>query len=77
MNVVERLDELPGEWFVLDVMRREARSRQWTALLIDMDPEEFALGNGRPRAAWVHIPGKYPNRDVAWDALADMIATRH
>jgi hypothetical protein len=26
---------------------------------------------------WVRIPGKHRNQDAAWDALEDMIATRH
>jgi hypothetical protein len=32
---------------------------------------------GRAREVWVRIPGKYRNRDSAWDALEDLMATRH
>jgi hypothetical protein len=34
-------------------------------------------GSRTAHEAWVRIPGKHRNRDAAWDALEDMIATRH
>jgi len=76
---VETLEHLSGEWFVLDVMRREARTRQWTALLIDMDPEDedWRRGHRKASEAWFHIPGRHKSRDDAWEALAALVATRH
>jgi len=59
----------PGpSWFLLDVMRRNERGREWIALihLVDVTCN-----------AWVSIPGKHRNRDAAWDALDRMMAARH
>ena len=37
------LDEPPAGWFVLEVMRCDGnpRGRDWTALMIDVDPDEL------------------------------------
>jgi hypothetical protein len=41
-------------------------------------PNEYQPDGSRTaREAWVHIPGKHRNKDAAWDALEDMLATRH
>ena len=74
----EYLDRPPPGWFVLDVMRAKARSRHWTALMLDVDPDNHPK-QWPPdmRSAFVRIPGKHQNRDAAWDALEDMRATRH
>jgi hypothetical protein len=29
------------------------------------------------KSAWVRVPGKHRNQDIAWDAFEAMIATRH
>src|SRR5260370_15718088 len=34
-------------------------------------------GSRTAREAWVRVPGKHRDKDAAWDALEDMIATRH
>ena len=75
MTTIEFLDRPPTGWFVLDVMRCEARKRNWVALMIDVDPDE--LGSRRARQVFVRIPGKHRNRDAAWDALEELVATRH
>lgn len=43
MTKVEDLDQPPADWFVLDVMRRDEnpRGRDWTALMVDVDPDEL------------------------------------
>jgi hypothetical protein len=46
MIIIEFLDRPPTGWFVLDVMRREARKRDWVALMIDVDRDDFV--NRRP-----------------------------
>ena len=40
---VEYLDQPPADWIVLDVMRRDEnpRGRDWTALMVDVDPDEL------------------------------------
>ena len=72
--MTEYLDKPPAGWFPLDVMRKEARKRDWVALMIDVHPDEHYL---TAREAWVRVPGKHRNRDAAWGALEDMIVTRH
>jgi hypothetical protein len=80
MTAIEYLDRPPPGWFVMDVLRCEEHNREWAALVVDYDPDD-AICMGRPPAgahdAWVRIPGKHRNRDAAWDALEQMIATRH
>jgi hypothetical protein len=79
MKATEYLDQPPPGWFVLDVMRRKSRSRNWAALMVDFDADDPNRVSPPPDAqdAWVLIPGKHTNRDAAWDALEDMRATRH
>ena len=76
---IETFDRLPDGWFVLDVMCREVRSREWTALVIDMIPRTRTGRRGyrKARQAWFHIPGQHRDRDAAWDALEAACATRH
>jgi hypothetical protein len=69
-------DRPPPGWFVLDVMRVKSRSWDWTALMIDCDPDDHQKGR-RANACWVRIPGKHRNRDAACDMLEAMSATRH
>jgi hypothetical protein len=41
-------------------------------------PDEYRPAGSRiAREAWVRLPGKYRDKDAAWDALQDMMATRH
>lgn len=73
------VDRPPPGWHVLAVMHAAARVRvHWTALLIDADPDDFIAGRVlNCREAWFRIPGKHKNREAAWDALADLMTTRH
>jgi hypothetical protein len=92
---IEYLDRVPSDWFALDVMPEKSRSRNWVALLVDVDPDELknCICNGpamlyvhpndyRPRdriarQAWFRVPGKHKNKDLAWDALQEVMVTRH
>jgi hypothetical protein len=94
MTAIEYLDPPPG-WFVLDVMRRESRKWDWSALMVDVDPDdlkncacdfpalfyvhpkEYRPGDRAARQRWFNIPGKHRNKDAAWEALEDMMTTRH
>ena len=89
------LDLPPPGWFALDVMRTEARKWDWTALMVDVDPDELRIcvcdfpalfyvhpkdyrpGGRTARQCWVRIAGKHRNRDAAWEALHNTMATRH
>jgi hypothetical protein len=66
-------------WFTLDVMKAKAgNTRDWVALMIDVDPDAAWRRGGRAlRSAWVRIPGKHRNYEAACEALEDMRATRH
>jgi hypothetical protein len=55
-------------------MRKEWRKWDWVALMIDVHLDDL---DRTTRHTWVRIPGKHRNKDAAWDALEDMIATRH
>jgi hypothetical protein len=78
-RATEYLDRLPVGWFVLDVMRTEWRSWDWVALIVDANPDCDDFTGPRPwdLACWIRIPGKHGNRDAAWEALGDLISTRH
>jgi hypothetical protein len=97
MTKVEYLDQPPSGWFVLDVMRRDenSRTREWAALMVDVDPDELknctcdfpALFYVHPNdyrggarhvgQCWIRIVGKHRSRTAAWNALEEMLATRH
>jgi hypothetical protein len=97
MAAVKYLDQPPAGWFVLEVMRtdEDPRGRDWTALMVDVDPDElkkcncdfpalfyvhpkdYRPGSRVAHQCWVRIAGKHRNRTAAYNALEDMIATRH
>jgi hypothetical protein len=78
MSKIEHLGRPPPGWFVVDVMRSEARKRDWVALMIDVPLDEYRRGRRTmKRNVFVRIPGKHRNRDAAYDALEGLMATRH
>jgi hypothetical protein len=77
---VEYLNQPPRGWFVLDVMKRKERGRDWVALMIDIDPDtdDFRVWGRRPVSrCFILIPGEHRSRDAAYDTLENMMATRH
>jgi hypothetical protein len=92
---LEHLDRVPSGWFVLDVMKKDARKWDWVALIADVElddlkhyqcafpalffvhPKDYKPGLRKVSRAWFRIPGKHKNRDLAWDALCDLMETRH
>ena len=82
-------------WHALDVMRKQSRSRDWVALMIDVHPDELKHclckiaflyvhpneyrpdGRRTAREQWVPIPGKHRDHEAAWEALEQMLETRH
>jgi hypothetical protein len=42
-----------------------------------VDPREYRPGNRIAREVWARVPGKHRDKDAAWRALQDAIATRH
>ena len=66
-------------WHILDVMPKNNRGRkpQWTALLIDVDPDDFVERRCDASESCLLDLGRHKSRDEAWDAAEQMIATRH
>jgi hypothetical protein len=77
MTEIEYHDRPPAGWFVLEIMQQRVRGREWIALLIDVDPEDYRAKYRSPHSCWVRIAGKHKSRNAAWDALEGMMATRH
>ena len=69
-------DRPPAGWFVFEVARWEARKRDWVVFMVDIEPDPGGPLDRRARGVWVRIPGKHRDREAAWDALEDMLATR-
>lgn len=76
---VALLDRPVLGWFVLDVMQMEKESLDWGALMIDVDPDsdDYRLASRPIPECIVLVPGKHTNKHAAWDALNEMMATRH
>lgn len=45
--------------------------------LFYVHPKTYRPGLRKAQQRWLRIPGKYRNKDAAWGALENMIATRH
>jgi hypothetical protein len=45
--------------------------------LFYVNPKDYRAGGRRVLQCWVRIAGKHRGRNAAWDALEDMMATRH
>ena len=45
--------------------------------LFYVHPNDYRPGDRIAHQRWVSIPGKHSNRDAAWVALENMVATRH
>jgi hypothetical protein len=78
---IEYLDRPPAGWFALGVMKKHKGRWDWAALMVDVHPDELrhclSDGSRTVHEAWVSVSSKHRNEDAAWDALQDMIATRH
>jgi hypothetical protein len=53
------------------------RGRDWAALMVHPDDFWDHDSPAPARQGWFRIPGRYRSRDAAWDAIRDMMATRH
>jgi hypothetical protein len=73
---IKYLDHPAPGWFVLDVMKKTWRKWDWVALMIDVDLEDLQK-TAHVRERWLRIPGKHRSRESAWNALEDIMATRH
>jgi hypothetical protein len=63
---VEYHDRPEPGWFVLDVMRKESRKRDWVALMIDVDPDDLKnCACNFPAKFYVHPDNYHPGDRVA------------
>jgi hypothetical protein len=93
MTAIEFLDRPPAGWFTLEIFREGERRWlalmidvhpddlknclcDFPALLF-VSPDDYRPGHRTARQTWVRVPGKHRSRDAAWDALEEMMATRH
>jgi hypothetical protein len=69
----------PRRWFILEVMPTKEEGDDWTALLIDIDPDAFCAGQTwhiKNQSCYLHL-GVHMDRDEAWDHCEGLLATRH
>ena len=77
---VMRRDTRKWDWVALtiDVHPDDLKYCLCKTAFLYVHPKEYKPdGNRTAHEAWVCVTGKHRNRDAAWDALEDMIATRH
>jgi hypothetical protein len=80
VTAIEYLDRPPAGWFVIAVMQKEKGGLDWAALMANVHPDDLRKGTFVRcgfKDGWVSVPGNYRNRDAAWDALEQAMATRH
>lgn len=79
MTKIEILKHPPdhGKWYILDVMKRRSRGRDWVALLIDVEPTLFAADHTvRAQHAWLDL-GRHASLIEAWSHAEDLAQTKH
>jgi hypothetical protein len=68
------------DWVALmvDVHPDELKHCLCKTAFLYVHPNEYRPDGSRTaREAWVRVPGKHRDKDAAWDALQDMMTTRH
>jgi hypothetical protein len=67
------------EWLALmiDVDRDELKHCLCKTAFLWVHPNEYKPGTRTAQEAWVRIPGKYRDKEAAWDALEEQLETRH
>jgi hypothetical protein len=77
---VRRREKRKGDWaaLMISVHPDELKHCQCKTAFLYVHPNEYKPDGSRmAHEAWVRIPGKHRSWDAAWDALEDMMATRH
>lgn len=80
LDVMKTGDRRKWDWCALmvDVPPDELKHCVCKTAFLYVHPDEYRPdGNRIAQEAWVKIPGKHRNWDAAWDALMEMLATRH
>ena len=77
---VMRREARKWDWcaLMIDVHPDELKRCFCKVAFLYVHPSEYRPdGSHTAREVYVRIPGKHRNRDAAWNALEDMLATRH
>jgi hypothetical protein len=77
---VVRIEAGKSDWVVLMVDVHPDDLKTCTCdfpALFYVHPKDYRPGERKAQQRWVRVPGKHRNKDAAWDAVEDMIATRH
>jgi len=77
---VLRKGERKWDWcaLMIDVDHDDLKHCWCKTAFLYVDPNEYRPHEGRiAREVWLLIPGKHRNKEAAWEALEDMLATRH
>jgi hypothetical protein len=93
MTMLEYLDRPPAGWHALDVMKERERDWVALMIDVHPDdlktcacefpalfyvhPKTYRPGPRKAQQRWLRIPGKHRNKHAAWDALQDLLETRH
>jgi hypothetical protein len=80
LDVMKTENARKRDWlaFMIDVPPDDLKHCLCKTAFLYVDPNDYRPDGSRTaREAWVRIPGKHRNREAAWDALQNMIATRH
>jgi hypothetical protein len=63
---------------IVDVHPDELKHCLCKIAFLYVHPKEYRPDGSRTaREAWVRVPGKHRNKDAAWDAVDNMMTTRH
>lgn len=77
---VMREDERKKDWcaLMIDVHPDDLKTCacEFPALFY-VHPKEYRPGLRKAQQRWLRIVGKHKNKDAAWEALENMIGTRH
>jgi hypothetical protein len=76
---VMRSNSRKHDWVALmiDVHPDELKHCRCKIAFLYVRPNEYRPGSCTAREVYVRIPGKHRNWDAAWDALQELVATRH
>jgi hypothetical protein len=77
---VMRKNERKWDWVALmvDVHPDDLKTRTCAfPALFYVHPKDYRPGSRTTRQCWVLVPGKHRNWEAAWDALHELMATRH
>jgi hypothetical protein len=77
---VMKKDGRKWDWVALmvDVPPDDLKTRTCAfPALFYVHPKDYRPGSRTARQCWVLVPGKHRNWEAAWDALHELMATRH